>query len=462
MSDTVLCPACGKVIAVKGIPKHTNGCAKWAEVIGVPPSEFNFDRHYKRGVWAADAVADIDYVFCMLCNDIRVKRLADHLKHAHGMTTDAYLARFPKARVVAFGSIVDRQKTVWEKYGVSNVARAEEVKAKMRANDRSQSPEARLKRRLTNLERFGHENPLGGEQGKARAQGGMRAKHGVSNPQQAPAIRERTLATTEARYGDRFFFRTGAFKIKFVGASRERFGTDHPMMSPGGRALWVQGNRAAFGADNPMQLPEVRQRCYESNLANHGGKHSQQCPETLEKARATWIEKYGVDNPSKVEEIKAKIKDVWMGKYGVPFPPQSLWMNRTQMFPNWTEQLVQVLAPVNVVYTGDGSYWIRSPGVSRARSPDFVVLTADQLQAYRDGADVNDLRVYRVIEVFGDFWHGPKVTGKSRALHAQDVEGFYAKAGVQCLILWESELKKHPARVSERLLRFLGSQLGSE
>jgi len=456
MSETVLCPACGKVIAVKGIPKHTNGCPKWAEVIGVPPSQFNFNRHYKRGVWADGTVEGIDYVTCLLCPDVRVRRLADHLKFVHdGMTIATYQGRFPGASVVATGSLDQRKATVQAKYGVDNVSQADEVRILLRANDHSQSPEARLKRRLTNLERFGHENPFGGEQGKLRAQGGMKARYGVAYPQQDPVIRERMLETTKVKYGSRFFFQTDAFKVKFVETSMERFGADHPMKSEKGMKLFTSACQDSMGTDSPFSNADVQRRCYASNLANHGGKHSQQCHEVLEKARATWLEKYGVDNPSKVEEIKAKIKDVWMGKYGVPFPPQSLWINQTQSFPNGLEKQVIAMNFPCIVYAGDGSYWVRSPGVSRARNPDFVVLSQDQLRAYQAGTKLNELRTFAIVEIFGDYFHGPKFTGKDRSVHAHDVEDFYRSAGITCLIVWEDELKKHPKRVGERLASFL-------
>ena len=114
MPDTVPCPACGKAIAVKGIPKHTNGCPKWAEVIGVPPSEFNFDRHFKRGLYAEGAVEGEDFVRCSLCGapGHRAKRLADHLKLVHALTVSEYGVRFPDSLTSARGSQKQREATV--------------------------------------------------------------------------------------------------------------------------------------------------------------------------------------------------------------------------------------------------------------------------------------------------------------------------------------------------------------
>jgi len=455
--NRVLCPACGKDIAVKGIPKHTNGCPKWGGFSKVPPSEFDFDRYYKRKLWADGLVPGEDYVECALCpiQEFRAVRLADHLRHKHQMTVGAYQDSTGGAPVVALASLRQREKTVQEKYGVANVAKAPEIRKKLVENSRAMCPEAKNKRGITNLARYGHENVLGGEGGKIRAQGGMKVKYGVANPQQVSEIRERTVETSLERYGAPCTFETEGYQERYQEISQERFGTDHPMLSEEGKERCFQAVQKAYGVDTVFALPEIQTKCYTTNLANHGGVHSQQCPDILAKAQATWLEKYGVDNPSKCEEVKCRIKDVWMGKYGVPFPPQSLWMNQTHYFPNKLEQTVIRMVPAYVVYSGDGSYWVRHQGASRSRNPDFVVLTPEQLDAYRAGTPLNSLRTWRIAEIFGDYWHSKKFTGVDRVTHQREVEEFYRKAGITCLVLWEGEIKSHPRIAAERLLAFL-------
>ena len=457
MSNKVKCPACGKEIAVKGVPGHTNGCPKWNGFSKLPPSEFDFDRYYRRKLWADGMVEGEDYVSCFLCGgDHRARRLADHLKVKHQMTTEAYREVFDGVLVVAKGSLRQRAATVRERYGVDNVAQAVEIRQKLVENSRAADPDVVAKRKATNVARYGHENPFGGEGGSERARRGMKAKYGAENPQQVPEIRERTIKTTEERHGAPSTFETEGYRERFRKISQERFGADHPMQSEEGKRRCFRTIQAHHGVDTVFALPEVQARAYASNLANHGGRHSQQCPEVLAKARETWMEKYGVDNPSKCEEIKARIKEVWMGKYGVPFPPQSMWFNREQSCPNKLEQAVQKMLPAYVVFAVDGSYWVRCAGASRARNPDFVVLTHDQLEAYKAGAALNGLRTWRIIEAFGDYWHGPLKTGVDRQTHKLDVIDYYTKAGIQCLILWESEIKKHPRQTAERLRSFLG------
>ena len=457
MSQTVQCPACGKTIAVKGIPKHTNGCPKWKEVFpNTPPSEFNFDRHFKRGLYADGVLEGEEYVCCLLCpEEFRMKRLADHLKNIHKVTIAEYGERFPGAPTSALSTLTMKKQTVMERFGVDNVAKDPKVRELIGERNRAGDTDVMEKRGATNLKKYGHENPFGSKVIQERIRESMQEKYGAPSPQQVPEIRERTLRTHEERYGSRYAFTTAGFREKFKKICQAKWGADHPMQTEAGRTLWEEGNIRNFGKRTALLLAYVQKKAYQTNLANHGGKHSQQCPEVLAKAREVWMEKYGVDNPSKSEEVKARIKEVWMGKYGVPFPPQSLWMNRKQSFPNKLEKTVQAMCPAYVVYSGDGSYWIRYKGATKTRNPDFVVLTAAQLADYKAGAKLNGLRTWRIIEVFGDYFHGPLKTGKSNKEHEAEVIEYYAKAGVTCLVLWEGEIKKDPKGAAQRLLAFL-------
>lgn len=468
MSNTLLCPACGKTFASrKAVPAHVNACKAWPDQISVAPSAFNFDRHFSTGLYAGGLEEGRDYVVCLLCQasgeEVRCARLADHLKHVHGTSVTAYVLTYPEAPTRTEVSVEKRRATTRSTYGVDNVSRSDVAKESTRRTSlerygvghASQAAGAKMRRSRTNLQRYGAENPFGSREVQETIRRAHLEKRGVENPSQDSEVMAKRVKTNLERHGTEHYVETEEFREKFKAASRARFGTEHPMQSEEGRELHAQAMQAAHGARNPFLHPEIKKRAYDTNLANHGGKHSQQCADVLAKARATWMEKYGVDNPSKVEEVKARIKEVWLGKYGVPFPPQSLWMNRTQVFPTGPEKVVEALSPECVVYAGDGSYWVRHKGAARARNPDFVVLDRDQTKSYHEGVKLNGLRTSAVIEVFGDYWHGPARTGKQRELHKREVETFYAHAGIVCLVLWESEIKGHPKRVGERILSFL-------
>jgi G:T-mismatch repair DNA endonuclease (very short patch repair protein) len=47
----------------------------------------------------------------------------------------------------------------------------------------------------------------------------------------------------------------------------------------------------------------------------------------------------------------------------------------------------------------------------------------------------------KVVECFGDYWHGVRLNGITKEEHEKDVLDNYREIGVDCLIIWENELK---------------------
>jgi len=61
----------------------------------------------------------------------------------------------------------------------------------------------------------------------------------------------------------------------------------------------------------------------------------------------------------------------------------------------------------------------------------------------------------KAIEVFGEYWHGLKVTGRTREQEEIQRLNKYAEVGFDCLIIWESETKKPDLQsVKERIKAF--------
>jgi hypothetical protein len=101
------------------------------------------------------------------------------------------------------------------------------------------------------------------------------------------------------------------------------------------------------------------------------------------------------------------------------------------------------LAPDGVLdFKGDGSFWRWLPLLGRHKNPDFVVWDSDR-------------KVRKVVEAFGDYWHSRIRTGKAPFDHEQELIDAYADVGIECLVIWESEVKSDPESVRARLAAFL-------
>lgn len=109
-----------------------------------------------------------------------------------------------------------------------------------------------------------------------------------------------------------------------------------------------------------------------------------------------------------------------------PFSKQSYWDNlsaalcKTGMNKCETIvfKLIEDLYPEQYKYTGDFNFWIGR------KNPDFLCL-----------------RKKKVIEHFGIWWHGTKITGKSKEDHEKERIEYFKKYGYNCLIIWEDEIK---------------------
>ncbi len=457
------CPECLASISCKFLHKHTANCSLWMQRRGAPWPKFGFDRIPE--YYSPSAVEGVDYVQCKICAecgwDMRFRRLIQHIE-IHGYTEKIYSVQYPGAPIRLSSTDDRRRKTTLEKYGVDNVSKDPEILKKIgdvleeRYGSRCslQAGSIKAKALETVRAKYGVDNVFESPEIQQRIRREHLEKYGVENPNQRPEIRAKTKETCLERYGVESFFQTGEFREKFEETCLERYGETHHMKSEEGRKNQVAGVRERYGVDNVLLVPEIFDKSYHTNLLNHGGVHSQTLPEVRAKAQATWMEKYGTDNPSKVPEVLRKIKEVWTSKYGVPFPPNSLHtFSRSE--PNGLERALDALSPENVVYSGNAAYWVRIPGELKSRNPDFVVLNKEQMKAYLNGMELRDLKITATIEAFGDFWHGPSKTGLDRGLHKAEVETFYARAGVSCLILWEHEIQKKKGETAKRILKFL-------
>jgi hypothetical protein len=59
----------------------------------------------------------------------------------------------------------------------------------------------------------------------------------------------------------------------------------------------------------------------------------------------------------------------------------------------------------------------------------------------------------RVVELFGDYWHGQELTGTTKSGEVRKVKNKYRKCGVDCLVIWEHELS-NPEKLRKRIINF--------
>lgn len=433
-----------------------------------------------------------------LCGHVSTSRTQ---QKRHQSACDTWKARDKKA------VYNDRKKaTSLARYGVEDGAQAPEVVARRRATTLARyGAENPFSKEASTFQKVqdslegkrpvlkGADNPFSREEVKEKLRETMVEKYGAANPQQVPEIRARSRATNLERYGGELLG-SPTLRAKADKTNLARYGTTEPSRTPEVIERIRQTNLARYGVNWTNQDPDTRRLQLETMHANYGS-HYFASEEGKRDVRAALMERYGVEFPAQIEGNWEKTVAVFREKYGVDHPLQSevflealrntcrerygndyfLWSeshrseniakygvdhpmkNREyarkhlermgpNMGPTLPERLTASYAPT-LLYTGNRTYWRWLPKLSKHKNPDFILPGPYPEKPKKD--------VTRVVEVFGNFWHSRIFTGKAPFDHEQDLIEAYADIGIDCLILWESEIKSNPNEVRDRLARFL-------
>ena len=351
------------------------------------------------------------------------------------------------------------------------------------ADHPSQVAEFEAKRKATNLERYGAENPFSRKsylygkvqqasreaertyyygQDNAFAKPEVKEKikqttldrYGVEYPNQSPEVRAKTKATNLERYGTEECLASSCVREKIVATNQERYGGPAPSCNPEIVERARVTNQERYGVDWTCQDPEIRQKQIETEF-NHYGTWFLASEEGREVKRQTMLLLYGVEHALQNPEIYQRYIQTSLERYGATHAmknPDVLMRAlevATRPGPNKLEQRFAAMCP-EFLYTGTGTYWRWLPLLRHAKNPDFILPGLDSEQPKRG--------VTKVVELFGDYWHSPKFQGVPEDQHEQETILGYADIGISCLVIWEHELKQSPEAVRARVLAFLENE----
>jgi hypothetical protein len=383
----------------------------------------------------------------------------------------------------------------WQVRDVQALASERRVKTNLTRHgvaDASQAPEVRAQRAATNRERYGAANPFAKEssifnkvqaslEGKRPVLRGaenpfaqsevketirsrLRERYGVENPQQVPEVRERTRATMMGRYGGELLA-SPEIRAKAEATNLARYGAPFAGGTPVVQAKVITTNMTLYGVPHTCMDPDVRRKQLETMESHYGG-HFFASEDGKKAVRAALKEKFGVEFPGAIEGHWEKAVGAFQERYGVSHPLQlAIFLDKQRATnilrygtpfpglrnqgPNGLERLVHSLAPTpdSLLFTGDGKFWRHLSKLGHYKNADFIVPGPDPAKPKKG--------VTRVVEAFGNFWHSRLFTGKAPFEHEQELIDAYRDIGIECLIVWESEVKEDPEGVRSRLASFL-------
>lgn len=205
--------------------------------------------------------------------------------------------------------------------------------------------------------------------------------------------------------------------------------------------------RKKYNVDNVSQLPQIKKKisnsCKQTCLEKYGCENVFQDEEIKKKAREnrqkTLIDKYGTDNIMEIPEVLEKmtntIKAMWNDKNSIYNSEE--YGKFSNIEPNKAEKKILDMNIPKLVYTGNFSHWITFNN-DRRKNPDFIIKPFSETK--------------KVIELFGgkDFFHTKQ--------EEKEIIELYKEVGVECLIIWDYELKnKNLLNVKNKILDFINN-----
>jgi hypothetical protein len=223
---------------------------------------------------------------------------------------------------------------------------------------------------------------------------------------------------------------------------------------------------------NPEHIKELSERSKEnqnrpevklqkSKAQKNRYNNPEERKKTSEKSKAMWainkekmikaIKEHYIKNPDsrlKCSQRSKKSHNTPETKLKLSLISKKNWTNSEYIIkvlkainikPNKPESIINALTPGNVRYVGNRQWWrklmILENGeyIERYKNPDFKV--KDQK---------------KVIEVHGDYWHKGEDT--NALIQA------YKDVGIECLVIWEHEIKSDIESVLNRIADFVGYQ----
>jgi hypothetical protein len=375
------------------------------------------------------------------------------------------------------------------RYGFENPAHAPEIIEKARQTNlarwgvewTSQNPDVQARQAKTHLETYGSYY-FASEEGRAAIKETLQQRYGVDHPAKIEGFWVKVVETFYRRYGVSHPFLLEEFLEKRRVTCQAKYGVDSPLQSPEVYSRLVatvqeqygvdcvfqskavmteevkekgrQTNIANYGVPYAIQAEEVKEKGRQTNIANYGVPYATQAEEVKEKVRQTNIANYGVPYAIQAEEVKEKGRQTNIANYGFPHPMMNREYAKAQLEkirrpgPNLPERLLQAMIP-ELLYTGAGDFWRWLPLLGHHKNPDFILPGSDPEHPKKD--------VTKVVELFGDFWHSRMFTGKANFEHESELVRAFEEIGIECLVVWESEVKNNPRETKDRVLSFIHS-----
>jgi hypothetical protein len=140
--------------------------------------------------------------------------------------------------------------------------------------------------------------------------------YGTDAPMRVAAIRAKSVATCQKKYGTDMALQNPEIKEKARQTCLEHFGTESALASAKVREKGRETLQKQYGVDNYAQTEEYQKKIRETCQQKYGVDNVFQTQEVKDKSKETCLKKYGEEHYSQTQEYLDKVKDTCMKHFG--------------------------------------------------------------------------------------------------------------------------------------------------
>ena len=148
-------------------------------------------------------------------------------------------------------------------------------------------------------------------------------KYGVSNLFQSKELRKKMEETWLKKYGVDNPNKNKEIHKKAEQTCLQKYGTTNPFASDEIKEKIKQTNLKKYGVDNPNKCHLVREKINRTCLEKYGVENPSSLEKIKQKRKETCIKKFGVECSFQSKELRKKAEQTSMQKYGFPFYTQT-------------------------------------------------------------------------------------------------------------------------------------------
>ncbi len=219
-------------------------------------------------------------------NQVRKAYLEDNMK------IDELISTFNSTKTFMYDFL--RKNNIKKSKEQLNAERSKLCKKAYHNKSNNELNQIKEKRKQTNIERFGVENPYQSKEIQEKIKQKNLELYGVEYATQRKDVKEKIDKSTLESQGAKRYLQTEKGRNKFKQSCLEKYGVENPYQSEEKKDKIKQTNLKRYGDEIPCRTQNIKNKMKENSLIKWGVEYPTQCQEIKNKVMNTNLQRFGL------------------------------------------------------------------------------------------------------------------------------------------------------------------------